>query len=416
MCKKQFDCYIVWLALKQYVISEGVFVSIFLSWLSFKGGSPLHLQKEEINQEGTIGRAPDNQFVLHDPEKYVSRYHASIYEIGGNWFIKDTSSTATTVNNSVTLKKGQQFLLSESDEINIGESVILVDKIASPIPIQQPVQPPKPVHQPQPVVNVVADSAASLAFNIDDFFDDASSQNELPVGADTGPTPASLAPQASVGEELMQQPVSTSQPASAAAIDSSAELSQDTIALRSFLKELGMEPSQLIGQNKADVMRVAGVVLKTLTEGMMGVLNARSLMKEKLELDQTQIKQEMNNPFKFSSSPEEALAKMLTQEPGYLDPVSAATEAVDDSKAHQLAMISGLNIAIQQTIDSFDPKSLEEKFQIGFSLSKKAKYWDIYCSVYEKIAEDAQSDSSNIFIRHFREHYELQISKLSKYS
>ena len=602
-------------------------MSIFLSWHSFRESKPVYEQIEEFCEEGSIGRAPDNHFVLHDPEKYVSRYHATIYEANGNWFVKDTSSTATSVNKSVVLKKGQQFLLSEGDEVTIGESVLRVERIALPnqtpthehqaesisqstappmqdsrhqvgstpessfqapdygiqqggatpqsqvhgqasaveqppvtdyghqqsampapppmheqtpaaeqpqtpdygyqqgavpapppmheqAPVEEqpqapdygqqqsavpapppmheqtpaaeqpqapdyghqqramPVPPPMheqtpaaeqpqtadygyqpdaasqqsmydampatglppqtPHYEPPPIAkseppsaqvdttasNEIQDHEESLIFDIDDFFNDEPSdsveeqepyypsdmQESTPYrqSADVVTQPAAHVPP---HNPTYQASYSQSEYAPA-------ELSQDTIALRSFLKELGMEPSQLIGQNKVEVMKVAGVVLRTLTEGMMGVLNARTRLKEKLELDRTQIRQEKNNPFKFSSTPEEALVKMLTKESGYMDPVSSATEAVDDAQAHELAMISGLNVAIQQTIESFDPQSLEKDFEIGFALSKKAKYWDIYCEVYESIAESAQTDSSNIFVKHFREHYELQISKL----
>lgn len=189
---------------------------------------------------------------------------------------------------------------------------------------------------------------------------------------------------------------------------------QDTIALRAFLKELGVDPSQLIGQNKVEVMRVAGVVMRTLTEGMMGVLSARDSVKSQFDMDRTQIKQSKNNPLKFSSSPQEAMAKMLTQELGYMDPVSSANEAVDDAKAHQFAMISGLNAAIDSTIAAFDPKVLKREFDVDFSLSKNSKYWDLYVERFKKIAKSAQNDSNNIFTEHFKENYQQQIRKISK--
>nr|WP_245217574.1 type VI secretion system-associated FHA domain protein TagH [Rheinheimera maricola] len=417
-----------------------------LTWQSFKNANTPYKQTEKLTQESSIGRAPDNSFVLHDPSKFVSRYHASVYEIGGNWFIRDTSSTGTIINETITLKKGQTFLLSKGDLISIGESVLLVDDITELQNLDVSLKPDfiappslsrnatnerqdpivgifesvsKPNIQPetQAIIEPIVDNSIqinasppeSLNFNIEDFFDD---EPDTPTTPEPQQRSQVVAPQSQ--QAMHYQPFESPYPNRSQDNDLVNDLSQDTIAMRAFLKELNMEPSQLLGQNKVEVLRVAGVLLKTLTEGMMGVLNARSLMKEKLGLDQTKIRQEKNNAFKFSGTPEDALAKMLTQESGYIDPVNAAKEAVNDAKAHQLAMISGLNAAIQQTIESFDPKSLEEEFSVGFALSKKAKYWDIYCQVYEKIAENAQSDSSNIFIKHFREHYEEQISKLNK--
>lgn len=414
---------------QHFAILQGVIVAIVISWLRFKGSKALFEQTEELETNSTIGRSPDNDFVLHDPDKYVSRFHATVYAVGENWFIKDNSSTSTVINNSVTLEKGQQFLLSEGDEITIGESVLLVSEIktqkaAKPEPKPadtayvkiDTLAPQKQEHEvvqtgrnftPEPTEEVQEDT--SLIFNIDDFFDDSSPTAVEDTNNDTSSAVKNGDLNRHISQAADVEPITKEQPQ-----PTSTDHSQDTLALRAFLKEMEIEPNQLIGQNKVDVMATAGVLMRTLTECLMGVLAARSLMKEKLSLDQTQIQQEKNNAFKFSTSPEEALSKMLTKEPGYMDPVNAANEAVEDAKAHQLAMISGLNAAIQQTVESFDPKALEQEFEVGFSLSKKAKYWDMYCKAYETVAENAQSDSSNIFIEHFREHYELQIEKLKK--
>ncbi|MCW8090312.1 type VI secretion system-associated FHA domain protein TagH [Alteromonas sp. ASW11-130] len=417
-------------------------MALTLTWQRYKDNAPPFSQSEALTEASTIGRAPTNQIVVHDPDKYVSRCHAEIYEVGGNWFIKDQSSTVTIVNGSVNLVKGQQFLLSEGDEITIGESVYVVADIAEE---SDETEVDEPVTELQPAIdpnhekagysslestfpetveeaysqtesssgayhretnrdNLDQSTPADDVFNIDDFFsetDDGAGQFS-PTANDSQYVENNTAEVDDFDEPNFNSEQPTGNP------------SQDTVALRAFLQELDMQPSQLIGQNKVEVLKVAGILLRTLTEGMMGVLKARALMKEKLELDQTQISHDKNNAFKFSQSSQDALVKMLTQEHGYMDPISAANEAVDDAKAHQLAMISGLNIAIQQTIEAFDPKHLEQEFEVGFSLNKKAKYWDHYCKIYERVAENAQIDSSNIFLKHFREHYEMQLLKLVK--
>lgn len=435
-------------------------MTISITWHEFKGSKPPFEQEIEFKNTGSIGRALDNDFVIHDPDKFVSRFHAKCYLDGENWFIKDNSSTATIVNDNVALKKGQAFLLSVGDIITLGESTLKVKNIQAPskpktrLPAEDeslaehakiehvfevapepsiekndaadapesrsefendelkssPIHTPPKDNTPEVTENdsqfATVPSDNSLVFNIDDFFAD---EHDVEHPAQD----SALSSTESSAEALPQEQQQTQDaPDPLPYAGSTNEVSQDTMALRAFLRELGIQPEQLIGQQKIDIMKEAGVVLKTLTEGMMGVLNARALMKERLELDRTQIKQIKNNPFKFSATPEEALAKLLTKEPGYLDPILASREAVDDAKAHQMAMISGLNVAIQETIETFDPKSLEHDYDVGFSLNKKSKYWDVYCSIYEEIADNAQSDSNNIFIRHFKEHYELQLEKL----
>ena len=49
---------------------------------------------------GRIGRHTSNDWVLRDPERFVSGRHAEIEHRGGTWFLRDTSTNGTFVNGS----------------------------------------------------------------------------------------------------------------------------------------------------------------------------------------------------------------------------------------------------------------------------------------------------------------------------
>ena len=49
---------------------------------------------------GRIGRHTSNDWVLRDPERYVSGRHAEIEHRGGTWLLRDTSTNGTFVNDS----------------------------------------------------------------------------------------------------------------------------------------------------------------------------------------------------------------------------------------------------------------------------------------------------------------------------
>src|SRR3982751_5809498 len=51
---------------------------------------------------GRIGRAPDNDWILPDPERYVSSHHASVQFRGGKWILEDTSTNGVFVNDANT--------------------------------------------------------------------------------------------------------------------------------------------------------------------------------------------------------------------------------------------------------------------------------------------------------------------------
>ena len=46
---------------------------------------------------GTIGRAPDNDWILPDPKRLVSGHHCEIEYRGGDYWLTDTSTNGTTV-------------------------------------------------------------------------------------------------------------------------------------------------------------------------------------------------------------------------------------------------------------------------------------------------------------------------------
>jgi type VI secretion system protein len=83
---------------------------------------------------GTIGRNPDNDLALPDPDRWVGRHHAQITFRDGAFFLTDTSKNGTFVNRaSVPLHEGQRVELHEGDELGIGAYEIRVSlEVAEP--------------------------------------------------------------------------------------------------------------------------------------------------------------------------------------------------------------------------------------------------------------------------------------------
>lgn len=71
---------------------------------------------------GTIGRGPDNTWVLDDPEKYMSSRHTEVAFENGQFVLTDLSTNGTFINgsgdplghgNKVSLKEGDRFAISD---------------------------------------------------------------------------------------------------------------------------------------------------------------------------------------------------------------------------------------------------------------------------------------------------------------
>ncbi|MEO7009212.1 MAG: type VI secretion system-associated FHA domain protein TagH [Caldimonas sp.] len=75
---------------------------------------------------GNIGRADNNQLVLPDPERTISRVHAQIVFRSGRYAIVDRGSNPISINGR-PLGNGQESMLQPGDEIAIGGYVMRVE-------------------------------------------------------------------------------------------------------------------------------------------------------------------------------------------------------------------------------------------------------------------------------------------------
>ena len=87
---------------------------------------------------GTIGRSPDNDWVLPDPERFVSGQHAVISLENGAYVLTDHSTNGTIVNGR-EMPKGGRVLLGTGDLLTIGsyEIAVSVDDVAGAWPSSQ---------------------------------------------------------------------------------------------------------------------------------------------------------------------------------------------------------------------------------------------------------------------------------------
>src|SRR6202051_4025104 len=76
---------------------------------------------------GTIGRATDNEWILPDPERYLSGKHARVDFRAGTHVLVDTSSNGTYINGAqVPLGKFHDYPLKDGDYVRLGEYELLV--------------------------------------------------------------------------------------------------------------------------------------------------------------------------------------------------------------------------------------------------------------------------------------------------
>ncbi|MCL5777312.1 type VI secretion system-associated FHA domain protein TagH [Limibaculum sp. FT325] len=189
-------------------------------------------------------------------------------------------------------------------------------------------------------------------------------------------------------------------------------------AVHAFLRAAGAERLNIPDEELVEVMARMGAVFRAMVEGMREVLMTRASIKGEFRMNQTMIRAGGNNPLKFSISPEQAVEAMIRPAvPGYQEAQSAAREALNDIKAHEVAMMTGMEAALKDLLRRLSPEQLTEKIDPGSGLGnllggRKARYWEAYERMYSEIARQAEDDFQSMFGKEFARAYENQLRKL----
>ncbi len=217
------------------------------------------------------------------------------------------------------------------------------------------------------------------------------------------------APPSPGGAEPPRQPAETPGPPrgprSPGGVDQASE------GLAAFLRGAGLDPAMVPGDDPEQTLETAGALFSAAVAGMIDVLATRSEVRNEFRLAQTVIRPTENNPLKFSASATDALRVLLSRNAsGYMSAQSAMNEAVDDVKAHQIAVMAGVQAAVQGLLKRFDPEALEQRFaqERGMAVlgSRKARCWDAFVRLYGEIAEEAEDDFHAVLGREFAKAYE----------
>lgn len=180
-----------------------------------------------------------------------------------------------------------------------------------------------------------------------------------------------------------------------------------------FLKGLGLDPTQY-GEDDAEAqMEAMGKRYRLLIEGLMHLLRARAQEKQNARLAQTIIGHSDVNPLKFTANTDDAVASTVKEKGhGYLAPDLAINGAFRDLAEHHLNSWNGVQAALRQMIDRFDPAELEEELKdIGrlealLAGGKRAKLWEAYEERYRQIAQSAEERFLGEVGSDFRDAYE----------
>jgi type VI secretion system protein ImpI len=396
------------------------------------------------DSELKIGRDSDNDWIL--PQSYVSRHQAVVRCVNGMYFLEQVGSCPIILNETGRpLERNRIARLSAGDRIMIDDieiqvtesdampasapraefSTVYPSMTAAPV-ADVPLSRGGPI-DPLELLGVRAPSARPAAPRIQEFgsiLDEAMAphhvvspaQSAAPAlsdnwfGTAAAPRSAPVAPHA---------PHPPHAPYASHATSGRAAPPMGTPAagtLENLLRGAGLDPAQT--QLSQEVASQLGEVLRIVVEGTMQVLQARNQIRKEFRMATTQVAQKNNNPLKFSADVADALHKLLVQRsPAYLDTVNSFTDAFDDIRVHQLAMLASLRVAFDYMLQQFDPEVLQAQFarQAGrgsvLGIGGKPKPWEAYAARYGELAGDRDFAFRRLFGEEFGKAYEQNLEQ-----
>lgn len=183
----------------------------------------------------------------------------------------------------------------------------------------------------------------------------------------------------------------------------------DTALIEAFFRGLGMDPNGATD----DTMEAMGKRFRMLVEGVMHMLRTRAREKQNVRVAQTIIGSTNVNPLKFMATTDDALAALVTPRgTGYLPPDAAIAAAFRDLADHQVRTWTGMQSALRQMIDRFDPAAIEAEIEAAGLIrsllagGRSAKLWQLYNDRYKDIARAAEDRFLGEVGADFRDAYE----------
>jgi type VI secretion system FHA domain protein len=370
---------------------------------------------------GTIGRSSQNDWIIPDPDRYISSRHATIDYKGGSYYLVDTSTNGVFVNGDCEpVGKGNPRRLFNGDQLRLGDIEIVVS-IDTGESIQVPAAPPRSQVAAHHfgMVEEEAHKTGLPLLDEEELTGDAAFRSALRDEAADSEDEATPDPAANQSEpELDPEPeTAPAPPEHPAPVEST---SPDL--LHEFLSGLGIDPSELHpAVDKTELIHNAGAVLREFVDGVTELLTSRANLKNTFELDQTTALPRHNNPIKLSARTRDSLLQLLIGKDGeYLGPRDAVREVCRDLLFHQDAMLESMRAAFTLFADCLAPAELQRDFDrsldgnVMTKLMNKSRYWDLYVETYSALTDKGEAAFPNLFADEFVRAYERQVAELRR--
>jgi type VI secretion system protein ImpI len=366
-----------------------------------EGASPETRRIARVGAFG-IGRGSDNDWVLADPDRHLSKRHCVLSWQGDFWQIADLSTNGTFLNGEAApIGPGQVRDLRDGDRLRLGGYEMEL-RIVEDRPGSAPLVQPAPFRLDDSLLIEPA-----LAFGGPVLPDHRAAVEDAfvpprPIALigddwdlDIPGLPAPAEPVSSPALKPVLAPAPAEPPASA-----------DLLA--AFLRGAGVSTPP--AGDPVAAMEGLGAAFRALVGGLRETLIARAAIKSEFRIEQTVIRARGNNPLKFAASDNDALAALLGTGQS---PAAAITDSLRDIRLHEIATMAAMQSAVHSLMRELAPGKLETGASGLLPAQRKARAFEAYEALHARITQALADDFDSVFGRAFARAYEQTVREAS---
>jgi type VI secretion system protein len=419
---------------------------------------------------GNIGRSTDNDWVLPDPQRFVSAHHARIHYRDGLYILEDTSTNGVFVNDEERpVAKRGSHVLQNGDIIRFGEyQVVAMVEVRSgaadafmPGPAvgaaneysggftlaatnSVPVQTASQSVEVVAAIGRAAQTDLGASLDLDELLRSGAEEYSRPMAVNAygqpvtplpPPVPRSFpAPVSSAGRSPSPTELSaaladsdTERRAIARRIERlarAASRAQDrrtaaappviadaSSGLAAFCKGAGVAADHFAPELQARLLHLAGQLIREALVGLKDLERVRTETLRPMQID-VPVDDDDPRPSLARAGVEDLLVQILSQhESRRLDAVQWLREVMDRAKAHDRATVDALRSAFEDFVARLDPAELESRFG---RRDRGARNWELYSEFYRSIAAKGDGQLPRVFLDAFKAAYDENLRQPEK--
>lgn len=399
---------------------------------------------------GTIGRAPDNDWVLPDTSRVVSGHHCEIEYRGGSYWLKDTSTNGVFVNDSdEPVSDTGPVILRDGDRLAIGDYMLVVsvdsridflpaaaeehsaakhldehigadldmdsllgsrtdnsgayqprNVFGMTVPIAAPSvhRPPTlPRSEPEPEPEPPAQEARPSVSPVER----PAANHPAPVASSAQAAPANGGPEwAMHTRAITRQELADAMARRQSRIEARQQVqpfhqqastwTDLKSAVQAFCRGAGIDPSALSAEAQSMLPLVAGQLLREAVVGLNDLAQSRAQTAPAPAGAQPG----GSNPLRTSSSVEQALVRLFESHGRiYGGPVDALRDVLQEAKDHEAAVQAGMQAGLDAVLGQLSPSNVADQFEQGRARTlapgqdPRPKYWEHYAEFFRVITQ-----------------------------